>query len=542
MSPSTRKPTGGPAPEIVPDAGDAYGARSSADSPSQGAAGNEGNRGASNNVLKAAILRLSKHTLAYSTAEYLSRIAGFLLIPLYTGYLTEADYGTRELFAITIAVLVQLAGINVTTAMHRNYFEDGDQSRRRKVVSTTLLSVALIAGLFVLGGLLVAGQLVPIVPGLSNLWRLTLGIFFFQMLREVQNKFLQAEERSVLYGSLAVVKLVFEISLQIWFLVGLGWGLEGLFLGVLISEALFCTILATIILPSVGLAFSAPIFASLAAFTLPLIPNGVFQFCLHSADRFLLGWLTDGTEAVGLYALAYKMGYMANALVLGPFLMIWYPFLFSTKEEERADICGRLTPYFMLIMTAVIFTLSLFAQEIIELMAGRPGYYVAWRAVPVIGLGYWFWGLFQMLQTGFFIKKHTGSLPWITGAAVLVNIYANMVLIPVHGFMGAAWATLMTFAVLSVITRYKAQSLYPVEIQWIKVFGPLVLSLVLAGVGLASTQLPDPWPWVVKGACLPLWLVGIWAGGFLDRAERVEVVRIVKNFRTRKSEAGDGKP
>ena len=493
-------------------------------------------------MLRAAILRLSKHTLAYSTAEYLSRIAGFLLIPLYTGYLTEADYGTRELFAITVAVLVQLAGINVTTAMHRAYFENEDADRRRRVVSTTLWAVAAVASVFVLVGLATSDWIVPHVPsqhpGLANLWRLTLGIFLFQMLREVQNKYLQAEERSTLYGALAVTKLVFEISLQVWFLVGLDWGLEGLFLGVLISEGLFCTILAMITLPRVGFAFSGPIFAGLAAFTLPLIPNGVFQFCLHSADRFMLGWLTDGTEAVGLYALAYKMGYMANALILGPFLMIWYPFLFSTEEDQRAELCGRLTPYFMMIMTFVLFVLALFAQDVIELMAGRPGYYKAWKAVPVIGLGYWFWGLFQMLQTGFFIRKLTSQLPWISGAAVLVNLFTNLMLIPLYGFMGAAWATLLTFAVLAVITRYKAQSLYPVEIQWSKVFGPLVLALALGCAGLLSTQLPSPWPWAAKISCLVLWLLGIWLL-FVSTDERLEVRRAIAGLRSRNSKGDE---
>lgn len=492
-------------------------------------------------MLRAAILRLSKHTLAYSTAEYLSRIAGFLLIPLYTGHLTEADYGTRELFAITIAVLVQLAGINVTTAMHRAYFEDEDPARRRRVVSTTLWAVATVASVFVLLGLAAGDHLLPLTrsqhPGLSNLWRLTLGIFLFQMLREVQNKYLQAEERSTLYGTLSVIKLVFEISLQIWFLVGLDWGLEGLFLGVLISEGLFCTILAMITLPRVGLAFSGPIFAGLAAFTLPLIPNGVFQFCLHSADRFLLGWLTDGTEAVGLYALAYKMGYMANALVLGPFLMIWYPFLFSSPEDQRDELCGRLTPYFMMIMTFVLFGLALFSQDLIELMAGRPGYYKAWTAVPVIGLGYWFWALFQMLQTGFFIRKLTSQLPWITGAAVLVNVSANLMLIPRFGFMGAAWATLLTFAVLAAITRWRAQALFPVEIQWSKVFGPLLLAVALCCAGLLSVALPGHWPWVAKSGCLLLWPLGLWVL-FVSTDERQEVKRALAGLMSRGS--GDG--
>jgi len=189
-------------------------------------------------VFRQAVRRLSQHTFAYAAAEQLSRLAGFLLIPLYTGYLSEADYGTRELLAITVAVLVQLAGINVTTAMHRTYFEDADPARRRKVISTTYLTVAGVSGLLALALGLATPLVVPLFPsdyaGLDHLWLLVLGIFFFQMVREVQNKFLQAEQHSVLYGALSLTKLVVEISLQVYFLVGLDLGIEGLFAAVLI--------------------------------------------------------------------------------------------------------------------------------------------------------------------------------------------------------------------------------------------------------------------------------------------------------------------
>jgi O-antigen/teichoic acid export membrane protein len=483
-------------------------------------------------VLRDAIRRLSKHTFTYAAAEQLSRLAGFLLIPLYTGYLTEADYGTRELLAITIAVLVQLAGVNITTAMHRSYFDTGDPEQRRRVVSTTLFAVAAVAGSFVALLSLSTSSIVPLFhssyPGLERLWLFMLGIFFFSMTREVLNKYLQAEERSVLYSSIAFTKLIVEISLQIVFLVHFGWGLEGLFGAVLLSEALFSGVLAAIVLPRVGFGFSKPILLTLVAFTLPLVPSGVFQFCLHSADRYLLGWITAGTEQVGIYGLAYKLGYVPNYLIVTPFLLIWYPFLFSLGDERKqALIVGRLLPVFMLAMTAVVFLLSLFAHDIVQTLARRPGYHQAWMAIPIISLGYWFWSMFHMSQSGLYIKKATASVMWLSGAAVLVNVYLNLLLIPLYGFLGAAIATAVTFAVLVITTRAKSQAVFPIDVEWRKVFLPMLLAAGLyLGVLLAS-ELPDPWPVAAKAAAAALWLGAVWAGGFFDPEERVEVQRLV---------------
>jgi O-antigen/teichoic acid export membrane protein len=482
-------------------------------------------------VLRDAIRRLSQHTFTYALAEQLSRLAGFFLIPLYTGYLTEADYGTRELFAITIAVLVQLAGINITTAMHRTYFEGQDPVRRKRVVSTTLWTVVGVAGtLAVLLGL-AAPQIVPLFPsdysGLDRLWLFTLGIFFFSMTREVFNKYLQAEERSVLYSSIAFSKLIVEIGLQILFLVALGWGIEGLFGAVLLSEVLFSLVLAVVVLPKVGLGFSRPVLLALVAFTLPLVPSGVFQFCLHSSDRYLLGWLTQGTEQVGIYGLAYKLGYVPNYLVLTPFLLVWYPFLFSVDDERKqALICGRLLPVFMLVMTCVVFLLSIFSQDIVQTMARRPGYHDAWMAIPIISLGYWFWSMFHMSQSGFYVKKITAPVMWLSGAAVVVNVYLNLVLIPLHGFMGAAIATALTFGALVVATLAKSQELFPLQVQWRKIFLPMGMAAVLYAGVLMASDLPDPWPAASKAMAVAIWLGSVWAGGFLDREERVEVQRL----------------
>ena len=484
------------------------------------------------NVLRDAIRRLTQHTFTYAVAEQLSRLAGFFLIPLYTGYLTEADYGTRELFAITIAVLVQAAGINITTAMHRNYFEDEDLERRKRVVSTTLLTVVAVAGVFV-GVLALAGPSVVALmpsdhPGLATMWYLVLGIFFFNMVREVLNKYLQADERSVLYSSIAFTKLIVEISLQILFLVRFGWGIEGLFLAVLISEATFATALSLAILPRVGVRFSKPIFLGLVAFTLPLVPSGIAQFCLHSSDRYLLGWITGGTEQVGIYGLAYKLGYVPNYLVLTPFLMVWFPFLFSLGDEKKqALICSRLMPVFMLIMTGVVLLLSIFSEDIVRTMARRPGYHEAWKAIPIISLGYWFWAMFHISQSGFYIKKATGPVMFLSMAAVVVNVYLNLLLIPLYGFLGAAAATVLTFLVLVITTRAKAQQVFPIELEWRKITIPLLTALALFAGVLLARDLPGYWPVIAKGSAPLLWLGAVWAGGFFDAEERIEVQRLV---------------
>jgi O-antigen/teichoic acid export membrane protein len=486
-------------------------------------------------LLREAFAKLSRHTLTYALSEQLGRVAGFVLLPMTTR-LGGADFGIRELLAVTLPLLAQLAGLNVTAAMSRYYFEDRDEARRRRVISTTFLSVAGVAAAVAVLCAFAAGPvvsaLVPDAERLTRLFRIALALLFFQVVREVLNKVLQTQERSLLYGALSVSKVTLEVSLQVWFFLGLGWGLEGLLLAVLAAEASSAALLAAILLPRIGLAFSGAIFSALFAYSLPLVPNGVLQFCLHSSDRYFLGAIA-GRGDVGLYALAYKLGYMPNYLVLGPFLLIWYPYVFSIAGVERQrEFVGRFAPYLMLLITAVTFAVALFAREIVAAVSAEAEFDRAWIAVAPVALGYWLWALFQVLQTGFYVVKVTRPLPLLTLAAALVNAYLNVLWIPLLGFQGAAFATVATFAVLAMITALRARSVFPVAMEWRRILAPATVAAVL--VALASLVRTDSGAALAaKAAVFAAWSVWAWYGGFFRRDERAAALSVARSWSSR---------
>ncbi|MHC5210860.1 MAG: lipopolysaccharide biosynthesis protein [Planctomycetota bacterium] len=488
-------------------------------------------------TLKDAFSRLSRHTLIYSATGQLSRVVSFALLYFFTYYLPPADYGLSDVLGHIIAVCSYVAGINMTTAMARYYFDQADERQRHAVVSTTLWSVMI--GALVVGGVLAAGSptlagwLDPARPGMTGLVLITLAILVLQMLRETWLRYLQIEERSVLFGVISVGKVVLEVSCQIWLIAFEGRGLAGLLAGILIGEVVTALVLTVMLLPRVGLAFSPALFVPMFAFTLPLVPNGLLQFCLHSADRFLLLWLA-GAEEVGVYSVAYKFGYIPNYLIITPFLMIWYPFVFGQREPERQrDLIERLTPYVMFILSASVLAVALLAEDLTHLMTGRVEFVPAWRAVAPICLGYWLWGAFQLAQTGFYVRKRTGVLPWLTGIAAVVNVAANFVLIPRYGFLGAAWATLGSFAILLAVTLRAGRPIFPVSWPWARVLRPALAGAAVFALG--TTFAPEAgWTSASLKAVLWLgWLAWMWAGGFLGPDERRAIREVLAGWRGR---------
>jgi O-antigen/teichoic acid export membrane protein len=504
-------------------------------------------------VLKDALARLSRHTIVYAAAGQLSKVASLVLLGFFTLHLDPAEYGTSDLLGYTIQVLGYVAGINMTAAMARHYFDSADPRHRRRVVSTTLWTVLgaslLVGGLVALGAAPIGAWLSEAPArreAMTTLVLITLGILVLQLVREVFWRYLQTENRSTAFALSAVAKTIVEVSLQIWFVGYQGRGLLGMFEAVLLSEALAVLALALALLPTIGLSFDRALFRQLAAYTLPLVPNGLLQFCLHNGDRFVLKTLRGEAE-VGLYGFAYKLGQIPHFLLLTPFLMVWYPFIFSVGDEARQrELVGRISAYFLAAATALALGVSILAPELVRANAGKPEYLATWQGLPWICAGYWFWAAFQMAQTGFYVRKRTSLLPWLTGIAAVFNLGLNWLLLPRYGWVAAAWVTTATFVLLLLLSLRAVRPIFAVDFPWARIFSPLLAAGLVLGAGLwlvpaelaplpAGLRLLGGLPAgtiaIKLGLCL-LWLA--WMGiGWMTAEERAAARGVLAGLRRR---------
>jgi O-antigen/teichoic acid export membrane protein len=319
--------------------------------------------------------------------------------------------------------------------------------------------------------------------GFRPAFRLAMAILFLSGVGEIPLSLIKAERRSIFFITLAISKLVCEVGLKIYLIVALRLGWYGALLGSALAWSVFATLPAVWLLRRTGLRFVRTIAGKLAIFCLPLVLSGVLGFALHSADRYMLRWFFQGETQeslgeVGLYALAYRLGYVMNFLILDPFLLIWFPFIFSIrKESEQKRTLSRIATYLFAAMVFGSFALAVTIDEVI-LIAGQE-YRAAASLVPVILLGYVFWALYEIFHTPFFIVKQTRPLPFIVGLAATTNITLNSILIPRYGAVGAAWATVVAFIVLSALALVRSAKLLRVRYEWGRLALPLLLATLL---------------------------------------------------------------
>jgi len=430
----------------------------------------------------------------YSAAPVLRQAISIGMTRLYTrpDWLGTSGFGVKENVDLWLIALQQILGQNVLAAMMRFYFEQKSERERNAVVTSCTLVVTLAAFLVCGLALPFVGPLTPLLLGrggevgaeeLTRIALLLLLLIPFQLGTLSGLYYLQTLRRSGLYTVLQTAKLLLEIGLNFWWIGHEGLGVRGFLLSMLIGEAVTSSLLCGWILWSLKPRIDLSVLRPILAYAAPLIPVGLLQLALHGMDRRIVVELL-GQGPAGIYGLGYKVSYLVTALLLGPFIQIWQPWIFAVQDvAERARLVARVGTYAVLSIGVASLGVILFGRQAVMLLAADPSFWEADAVVPLAATGYVFWGLYHVSQTPLYLDKKTGRLVLVNLAAVLCNLGLNLWLVGRLGIQGAALATLLTFALIAGLGLLASRKAAGVTFE----HGRLakVLALVLAGAGCA---------------------------------------------------------
>ena len=465
--------------------------------------------------------KLFKHTTIYGVGGLLGKLAGFLLIPFYTHYLSTREYGTLELLDLSLSLTGLILNVIVAAPLVRFFYDHENEDERRKVVSTALIAAAVGALAISACGFVFAAyfsNLLLKTPQFSLYIRVISGSFFLMCVNSVAWNYLRARERSTLIVSVNLTSLVVTLSLNIYFIAGLHMGVLGVLVSGLIGHLLNTSIIGTQTLRFSGLHFDFAKMMAMARFGAPMIVSSLGGFVLNFSDRFFLQHYRTISD-VGVYALGYKFGFMLNFLLIQPFFMIWPPRLYAlAKRDDAKETVSRVGTYFCLILTTGVLVLSATIHDVIRVIAG-PDYQAAYRIVPLIALAYLCQGMTSYFQVPLFLTKRTPYIALTGAVGGVLNIVLNWTLISRFGAMGAAWATFLSFAFVAIMAFVVSQQIYRVPYQIFRLCAPIagaaVVYLLSEMVNLSSPFLSA----AVKAVFVPAFLVAMYLVGYFDDRE-----------------------
>lgn len=229
-----------------------------------------------------------KHALVYGVGTLLRQLVSFIMLPVYTRYLTPEDYGVMALVELTLDALALMAGAQLVLGIFRYYHLTDDPEEKKAVVSTAFLGLG---GSYVMvGGLaiLLSGWLSTLIFGsLEHQFLIqvaALGLVA-QSLPLVPIAFARVRDLSGLVVGVSLASLVIGLTLNIVFVVILELGILGIFYSSLIANTLVGLVLAVWLLNRVGFSFSKRQFRSLLRYGVPMIGMQVATFAATFGDR-----------------------------------------------------------------------------------------------------------------------------------------------------------------------------------------------------------------------------------------------------------------
>jgi O-antigen/teichoic acid export membrane protein len=428
---------------------------------------------------------------AYSLALFMERGLAFLLLPLYSYVLSPADYGVYAVLFSFISIALFFYGLGV----ENNLLAHSEDPAKKDdlmgtafwvtVLTSTLLSGVLLASSIPLSALLLRdvayAPLVCLSAGI--LWSDALNRFFLYRLLGMQ--------RAKAYVWISVVRGMTGLAANAIFLLVFKFGLKGVFLSYVMSNLVVLLVLAFIERGEVRFHVSRPALRALMRFGSPVMWTSLCITLLNFFDRYLLETLVSAEQA-GWYSAAYRIGFVVN-LAVTAFAMGALPYTSSLLKKDTGERSEwkRLMHFSFLIFISLFLFTALFIQDLVRIrILGyaviNPAYWKSMVLVPVVALAYVFYGLFINFSLAFYHTGKTAAMARVVFASFLVNLAANLALIPRYGSRGAAAATVLGFLFMAIAGFAAGRRLFPVQYGWGKIL-PLFAAALLIYAWAALT-------------------------------------------------------
>ena len=218
-------------------------------------------------------------------------------------------------------------------------------------------------------------------------------------------------------------------------------------------------------------------------FGLPFLPAGMAAMLMQVIDKPIVERLTN-LDTLGIYNANYKLG-IFMMLFFFFFQFAWQSFFLKHASVDNVrHLFFRVFTYFTIAGSIIVVFLSLFIEDITSIGFGGvhflgEAYWSGRNIIPVILLGYLFYGFYVNFNASFYIKEKSIPIPVLLGAGAVVNVGLNFLLIPFMGIMGAALATLGSYVVISGFFFWYGRKLFEIDYEFRKIFSILGLITVI---------------------------------------------------------------
>ncbi len=456
-----------------------------------------------------ALKKLAGQTAVYGLSSIVGRLLNYLLVPIYTRIFSPAEYGVvSELYAYVTFLMVLY-----TYGMETAYFHFTEKNKKdpsswstEEVYGNGLFSLfsssALFSSLLILFSQSVANKLG--YPHHADYIKWFAWILALDAITALPFARLRKEGKAKRFASIKIINIILNISLNIFFLVICRqnylhhtssifnfykpeYGVGYVFISNLIAS--FVTVL--LLLPefqSFSIKFNSKLLKEMLFYSFPLLIAGFAGMVNETFDRAVLKYLvpdkTTALQQLGIYSACYKLSILMT-LFVQTFRYAAEPFFFSQQHKENSsELYARVMNYFVIVCSIIFLVVMLYLDGIKYFIGAQ--YHAGLKVVPVLLIANMCLGVYLNMSIWYKLTGQTRYGAFFSVIGAIITIVFLFLLIPPMGYMGAAWATLICYVSMMLISYFTGQKVYPIPYQVSKLL--LYFGVALAIYFLSETM------------------------------------------------------
>lgn len=397
--------------------------------------------------------RLAKNTIILSIGTFLPKLAAFITLPILTGCLTQAEYGTYDLITVLVSLVLPAATLQIQTAAFR-YLIDvrNEEAEIRKIVTNIFAFIIPIS-------LIVLFVLYACLPGEDIEIKLWICAYFFaDILVDSARQIIRGLANNLVYSISAIIsaggKMVFAV-IGVWYLDA---GLLGAVIALCLASylSLIYLVVKTKMYRCIDVSvISKRTLKELIGYSWPMVPNSMSMWVMRVSDRFIVT-LFMGVSANAVYSVANKIPSILT-LAQSTFTMAWQENAASVSKDDDADAYYTSMFKMMYDLTAGFFGILITATPVLFVLLIRGDYIEAYNQIPVLFLGMFFFSMSSFLGGIYVAYKATRSVGVTTIIAAASNLIIDLIMIRWIGLYAASGSTLISYLLLFVFRLKNVQ-------------------------------------------------------------------------------------
>lgn len=390
---------------------------------------------------------LIKNIFLFAISNFIPKLLSFVMIPIYTSYLTSSEYGYADLITTTVALILPVFSLNIHDAITRFTLDKKNSDSDIFSISFRIYLIGIIIVFFVC-----------FILNTLNLFNLPNYFFKYLFVYYVSSTllkfftyFCKGINRVSTIVISSVVNSFVTVIANIILLVIMKQHVNGYLISNTIGSfaAIFILFVHGKLYKYIKKIKDKKLFKDIIAFSIPLIFSAIGWWVNNSIDKYFLVVL-EGVAVTGIYSVAYKIPNIL-AVFQSTFTSAWS--ISSIKEFDSKDQDGFFWSIFnnlnfiMIIGASLLMIFNIFISKL--LYSGD--FFEAWRFVPPLILTIVFNSSSMYLESILISVKNTKSIGITAIIGALINITLDFILIKSYSAYGAAIATLISYVIVMII-------------------------------------------------------------------------------------------